>query len=64
MMEYFRLELSKAGRVTQCFCWCYMSYRSDTFRIQNGMKQGDALTPQLFNSDLQQRWENFVLDHF
>jgi hypothetical protein len=31
----------------------------DNFPIQNGLKQGDALSPILFNFALEQRFSNF-----
>jgi hypothetical protein len=32
---------------------------SDSFPIQNGLKQGDTLSPPLFNYALEQAWATF-----
>jgi hypothetical protein len=34
-------------------CWIKHILNSDNFRIQNGLKQGDALSPLLFNFALE-----------
>jgi hypothetical protein len=39
---------------------CIGKHLSDNFRIQNGLKQGDALSPLLFNFALEQCFSTIV----
>jgi hypothetical protein len=38
---------------------CIDKHMSDSFPIQNGLKQGDALSPLIFNFDLEYAIRNF-----
>jgi hypothetical protein len=38
---------------------CIRKYLSDAFRIQNGLREGDALSPLLFNFTLDYSIRNF-----
>jgi hypothetical protein len=52
----FYIPMKLVRLINMCLCETYSNFRlgrhlSDMFPIQNGLKEGDALSPLLFNFD-------------